>query len=109
MSDLRSIPGVDRLLGDLPATPLPQPILTGVVRDCLDSIREEDSVPSYEDILARVQQAINRTMRTRLQPVINGTGVLIHTNLGRAPLGPDQCSMLAEIAGQYNFRILFRK
>jgi len=38
----------------------------------------------------------------RLQPVINGTGILIHTNLGRAPLGPVVQRTLATLAGQYS-------
>ncbi|MDQ4124966.1 MAG: L-seryl-tRNA(Sec) selenium transferase, partial [Actinomycetota bacterium] len=37
-----------------------------------------------------------------LQRVINGTGVMIHTNLGRAPLGPEQLAAVAEVAGGYS-------
>jgi L-seryl-tRNA(Ser) seleniumtransferase len=102
VSDLRSIPGVDRLLGDLSETRLPQPVVTRVVRSCLDTIRAEATIPAYEDILARVAASLNRIARTRLQTVINGTGIINHTNLGRAPLGVDQCAALAEIAHQYN-------
>src|SRR5207249_9590094 len=38
----------------------------------------------------------------RIQPVINGTGILVHTNLGRAPLGPAVVEALATIAANYN-------
>src|SRR5204863_2175325 len=38
----------------------------------------------------------------RIQPVINGTGVLIHTNLGRAPLGAQVIQTLATIGANYN-------
>ena len=38
----------------------------------------------------------------RIQPLINGTGILIHTNLGRAPLGPAVVEALTTIAANYN-------
>jgi len=102
VGDLRSIPGVDRLLGDLQDTLLPPPVLTGVVRRCLETIRGEEGVPDYEEILDRVKAAISRVSRTRLQAVLNGTGIIIHTNLGRAPLGPAQRASLDTISSQYN-------
>jgi L-seryl-tRNA(Ser) seleniumtransferase len=38
----------------------------------------------------------------RLQPLINGTGILVHTNLGRAPLGPAVIETLCAIGSNYN-------
>ncbi len=42
------------------------------------------------------------TARSRLQPVINGTGIILHTNFGRAPLGSAALRGLAEIGSSYN-------
>jgi L-seryl-tRNA(Ser) seleniumtransferase len=43
------------------------------------------------------------TTRSRtLKPVVNATGIILHTNLGRAPLGPDAASAIAKIAGRYS-------
>jgi L-seryl-tRNA(Ser) seleniumtransferase len=40
--------------------------------------------------------------RSQLQPVVNGTGILIHTNFGRAPLAPAAAAALSRIATSYN-------
>jgi L-seryl-tRNA(Ser) seleniumtransferase len=48
-------------------------------------------------ILARARGSGSIKLR-RIQPVINGTGVIVHTNLGRAPLGPAVVETLALIA-----------
>jgi L-seryl-tRNA(Ser) seleniumtransferase len=48
-----------------------------------------------------VRAALDRHSRTRLQPVINGTGVLLHTNFGRAPLATKVAQSIAQIAEGY--------
>ena len=51
-------------------------------------------------------QAINRQLRKAmefsLQPVINATGVILHTNLGRAPLAESSLKRVMEVAGRYS-------
>src|SRR5205823_6540692 len=49
-----------------------------------------------------IRSALDDLRRSRIQPVINGTGILIHTNFGRSPLGPAVIDALAEIAANYN-------
>ena len=53
-------------------------------------------------ILQRVEDRIRRTLAPSLQSVVNATGVIIHTNLGRAPLSPAAIAQLTEIAGGYS-------
>src|SRR5207248_956000 len=53
---------------------------------------------SDDDVVLRGDEAA----RPRLQRVINATGVVLHTNLGRAPLHPDAVRRVAEIAGGYS-------
>jgi L-seryl-tRNA(Ser) seleniumtransferase len=58
--------------------------------------------PEFAEALARVSRRLASFARSRIQPVINGTGVMIHTNLGRSPLSPSVSDALREVACQYN-------
>ena len=101
-SRLRSIPAVEKVLQSLADIDLPRPAVVALVRRELGSLREEKAVPSLAEILARIRAALESLRMTRIQPVINGTGILVHTNLGRSPLGPEVVRTLAEIAANYN-------
>jgi L-seryl-tRNA(Ser) seleniumtransferase len=68
-------PSVDALARGLAASGLPHPLLVDVAREAI-AAGDTDSAPARAEELRR----------TLLQPVINATGVLLHTNLGRAPL-----------------------
>jgi L-seryl-tRNA(Ser) seleniumtransferase len=106
---LRSIPSVDRILRDLGETDLPRPAVLAVVRRELAAARERLSQPptsDYQaqttDLLRSIRSALDDLRRSRIQPVINGTGILIHTNFGRSPLGPSVIGSLTEIAANYS-------
>jgi L-seryl-tRNA(Ser) seleniumtransferase len=101
-SRLRALPAVERLLQSLGDCGLPRPVVVAAVRRELAALRGAERVPEFEVILDRVRQALDRVRMSRLQPVINGTGILIHTNFGRAPLGPAVVAALTEIASSYN-------
>jgi L-seryl-tRNA(Ser) seleniumtransferase len=101
-SPRRAIPSVEKLLESLAATDLPRPAVVAVVRRELAALRQEPAVPPFPQVLARVQSALDALRRARLQPVINGTGILLHTNLGRAPLGPAVIAALESIAANYS-------
>jgi L-seryl-tRNA(Ser) seleniumtransferase len=95
---LRQIPAVDDLLHQPRlaklANRIPRELLVEVAREVLAGVRDEITgargvavipiIPAdLEDVIAReVERLLSRT----LQPVINATGVVLHTNLGRAPL-----------------------
>src|SRR5260370_29629242 len=61
---------------------------------------------SVEVAVQGIPQAVERELRQALQPslrsVINATGVILHTNLGRAPLGDAALQRMREIAGGYS-------
>lgn len=99
---LRGIPAVEKILQQLGELDVPRLAVVAVVRRELAEVRKGKMVPDADAILARVQSAITQLRRARIQPVINGTGILIHTNLGRAPLGKPVIETLASIAGNYN-------
>ena len=101
----RAIPAVERLLQALGPLDVPRPVATAVVRRELSALRAETKtapVPDFDAVLARVRAALDQLRATRLQPVINGTGVLVHTNLGRAPLPPAALAAAASLGADYN-------
>tara|TARA_Y100001934_G_scaffold282794_1_gene398439 strand:- start:9104 stop:10462 length:1359 start_codon:yes stop_codon:yes gene_type:complete len=101
-SNKRSIPAVETLLKAVGESELPRPLLVATIRQELNQIRTADEIPDRDSVIDLVKQAIQRTIRSRIQPVINATGIIVHTNLGRAPLGSEVVSALGALAGQYN-------
>ena len=112
---LRSLPGVDSLLDLLEKTDTavstPRSLVIRCIRDVLGRLRDDiltagegDTVPplSEESILLMVQDAIRATMSFNLKHVVNATGVIIHTNLGRSPLPEKAAKHLTRIASQYS-------
>src|SRR5262249_47711515 len=95
---LRQIPSVDELLHQPRlaklAARIPRELLVEAARDVSPAVADEftgrSGVPVFpvppadlEDVIAR---EVERILARTLQPVINATGVILHTNLGRAPL-----------------------
>jgi L-seryl-tRNA(Ser) seleniumtransferase len=102
MNRLRAIPSVEKVLQAIGPTDLPRPAVLAVVRREIATLRRAKRIPALDDVLAQVRAALATMARARLQPVINGAGILVHTNLGRAPLGPVVIENLATIAAHYN-------
>ncbi|MDP9223840.1 MAG: L-seryl-tRNA(Sec) selenium transferase [Actinomycetota bacterium] len=102
---LRELPAVDRVAHVLdPAAP--QDIRVAAARRAIDeardAIRAGEVVPSFEDVITRAQGVLAAGDRSLLQHVINATGVLIHTNLGRVPLGSEQLDAVVRISAGYS-------
>ncbi len=102
---LRSLPSVDRVLRGLGAAADhrgARPAARRAVDLARQSIRDGRPAPSFEQIVDATKEILEQRIGTRLRPVINATGVLIHTNLGRSPLGRRQLDAVVEIAGSYS-------
>ena len=99
---LRAIPSVDRVVRDLNVSDVPRPAVVALVRRELAQIRLSKKTISGESVIERVGAVLADLRGARLRPVINGTGVVIHTNLGRSPLGPLVVAALVEAASDYN-------
>ncbi len=110
-SPFSQIPAVDKLLkrleegSELP--PLPLPLVTDLVREKVEELRNDlrggaSGVPPLDDILAGIRREITSLYRSRIHPVINGTGVIIHTNLGRSPLGETVVERMTRVGRYYN-------
>lgn len=98
----RAIPAVEKVLRTLGEVGLPRPIVLGVVRRQLAKWRGGGSVPAFAKVIDEIRSALDTLQRSALQPVINGTGVILHTNLGRAPLGPAAVEAIATLATNYS-------
>lgn len=104
--NLRELPSVESAIAQLSKTsPLPQAIIANAVRSEVTRAREtaqqSGTCAPRAEIIAAIETYLRRIELSRLQPVINATGVLIHTNLGRSPLGKRTTDFLASLAGQY--------
>ena len=112
----RLLPSVDELLQSPELTPLlareGQPALADAVRAVLDQLRNEIAAgnlatdAAVQIAVAGLPDAITRQLRSAmefsLKQVINATGVILHTNLGRAPLAQAAIKRIAEVAGGYS-------
>ncbi len=76
-------PSVDRLARELAGTGLPHALLVEVARQAIAAAAESGRIESVGELAAAGAVAAAHRL---LQPVVNATGVLLHTNLGRAPL-----------------------
>ncbi len=105
---LRALPGVDTLLGQAAMQPLldryGQAWVVRACREALDGAREQirltGSAPT--ELIAAVRGRLEARATPSLRPVINATGVVIHTNLGRAPLSHSAIAAMAAVGGGYS-------
>jgi L-seryl-tRNA(Ser) seleniumtransferase len=104
----REIPAVNKVLDALgeydlaTASKLPRPLVVDLVRRELSKIRSNSEISEFGSTVERLHRSLELFRASRLQPVINGTGIVIHTNFGRAPLTPESIHALTEIGSGYS-------
>jgi L-seryl-tRNA(Ser) seleniumtransferase len=98
----REIPAVNRVLDALGHYDLPRPLVVDLVRRELSRLRVKTEIPQFRSIVDLVRRSLAELRTSRLRPVINGTGIVIHTNLGRAPLPPEAIRALSETGSTYS-------
>jgi L-seryl-tRNA(Ser) seleniumtransferase len=108
---LRSLPKTDELLKreDLAALEqaFPRTVVVDAVRDAIQAVRADilaggDVAFDADTIAAAAISSVEARMRPSLRPVINATGIIVHTNLGRSRLADDALRAVAEVAGNYS-------
>ncbi|MEE1394233.1 MAG: L-seryl-tRNA(Sec) selenium transferase, partial [Negativibacillus sp.] len=106
---LRQIPKVDELLRHprLASLSCQHTILTETVREVIDSLRqailagEEPSIQP-DSLCDEVERLVQKKTTMNLRPVINATGIVLHTNLGRAKLSTAAVQAIQSVAQDYN-------
>lgn len=107
---LRLLPSVDQVLNssqlDTETYELSRSLVTTVVREVLAEARKahkkSKSAPTLEEIITTTKTRCRALTLRRITRVLNGTGVLIHTNLGRAPLGKELLDRVSERVRGYS-------
>src|ERR671923_2310526 len=100
---LRDLPPVDALLREPRLAALPRALAVEAARDALARAREEIRAGHDPgDLVARVEAELAAARAFRLRRVLNATGVLVHTNLGRAPLAEEALARVAEVGRGYS-------
>jgi L-seryl-tRNA(Ser) seleniumtransferase len=102
--ELRDLPSVDELAGDgRLAGAAPRPLLVSAARSALARAREElQAGEEPGDLVERVESELAAARGARLRRAINATGVIVHTNLGRAPLAREALERVNAVAGGYS-------
>jgi L-seryl-tRNA(Ser) seleniumtransferase len=103
LRSLRDLPSVDELCRDGRLAGEPHELVVAAARAVLERARAEiragrEPGSLVEETLAEVE----RTRRPSLRRVLNATGVLVHTNLGRAPLSQGALARVAEVGAGYS-------
>jgi L-seryl-tRNA(Ser) seleniumtransferase len=98
----RTIPAVTAILESLGGIDLPRPLVVDLIRQELSKLRAAGEIPEFGSIVDLIRAALETFRAGRLQPIINGTGIIVHTNFGRAPLPKQANEALDQIASSYN-------
>ena len=110
MSSLRDLPSVDRVLQSPEAGSLieqySRPLVVASIRETLEKFRiqhaQEGEIPGHATLLDEASRLLQAWTAPTLQSVINASGVILHTNLGRAPLSAAALQAAQEAGGGYS-------
>ena len=108
-STFRNLPSVDKVLSDERLRRLektyPHDLLLNLVRQHLEhsrlSIAAGNPCPSIDEMVAAICDQAHALASLSLHPLINATGVILHTNLGRAPLSKEAIAAINAVANGY--------
>ena len=97
----RQLPSVDRLLHQPDIQELlgiaPRSAVVAAIRESLEAARSRRAGPP-EQWVEDVRERLAQRSRSSLMQVLNATGVVLHTNLGRAPLAAPAIQAMAAVA-----------
>jgi L-seryl-tRNA(Ser) seleniumtransferase len=112
---LRRLPGVDYVLElwdkNHKGTVIPRPVVVQAIRNTIDNLRArilsedemvDETLLADPELLLNIERAAAKSMGFNLKRVVNATGVVIHTNLGRSLLSPKIAEHVADISSRYS-------
>ena len=106
MDTLRALPSVHQVLEEPQASAMVashgRPLVRFAVQRVIEEERRTGAIAKPEARWSAIERVIQELRRPRLRPVVNATGVILHTNLGRAPLAAAAAEAAAAIAGRYS-------
>jgi L-seryl-tRNA(Ser) seleniumtransferase len=83
-----------------------RPLTLQAIRSVLDMVRAQyaslAALPDQDRLLEKTEEMLRAWTTPTLKPVINATGVILHTNLGRAPLSPAAVQAIQEVSLSYS-------
>jgi L-seryl-tRNA(Ser) seleniumtransferase len=106
----RNLPSVDVLLSEPRIAAfkahISQDFIVSIIREVISELRaailRNEDVPQFSKIVATVVQQLESLIHPEFRRVVNGTGVILHTGLGRAPLNSDAIKAIQDVAGYCN-------
>lgn len=101
---LAQLPSINRLLSDERLEGIPRALAKRAAREVVDEARTvvRNGGPVPDDLAAAAADRARLLQVGSLRRVINATGIVIHTNLGRAPMAPEAVDAVASVAGGYS-------
>ncbi|HLE19410.1 MAG TPA: L-seryl-tRNA(Sec) selenium transferase, partial [Syntrophales bacterium] len=113
---LKSLPKIDELMILLEKKGVfagaPRNLVKSISQAAVDGLRQailggkdkdvNPSLPTLERVALQVEREVRSLSRYRLRRVVNATGIILHTNLGRAPLCPEAIERLVEVGASYS-------
>jgi L-seryl-tRNA(Ser) seleniumtransferase len=101
--ELRDLPSVDELAGDDRLISAPRSLVVSAARSALARAREEIRAGvDPGDLIERVERELAAERAPRLRRVLNATGVIVHTNLGRTPPAEEALDRARDVATGYS-------
>lgn len=102
MKNLRNLPQIDKILNHALFKGCNKGILARISREYLNSMRQKNEAKELDEIYAQIQKNYKEFEQKALKPLINATGIVMHTNLGRSVIDEKDWQNAKQIACAYS-------
>ncbi|MBP6715118.1 MAG: L-seryl-tRNA(Sec) selenium transferase, partial [Aliarcobacter sp.] len=104
---LKSIPKIDKFINNIAFEGFSKELITKISKEIIENLRKDildKKIDSFteDDLVSKVISNYNNLISPSLQPVINATGIIVHTNLGRSLINKQSLEKAIQIATSYN-------